>query len=202
MLANFGEVEFQTTLSKLRKRKRRLVFTSPTKREISQFQSHSDCKEMYKKAWCTYIVVVLPIQTYFVFAVFVAVAVVTAQLSFLLPTPRCDVRWKTCGNNCISLFGIQKELVQVSVKRDFPAARFLEAVPKPDLLIQYYLQNRSAGSSSLVSVKTDGFLLFHYRNFILKKSCEHCKNKGKTSFRALEKHATQECWGTPNDCFL
>ena len=57
-----------------------------------------------------------------------------------LPTanPSLWFKVKTCGNNCISLFGIQKELVQVSVKRAFPWARFSEAVPKPDLQIITY----------------------------------------------------------------
>ena len=56
----------------------------------------------------------------------------------------------------------------MSVKRDFPAARFSEAVPKPDLQINPYsivvkvLASWSVSSLIVLS-------LFHYRNFIFKK---------------------------------
>ena len=59
---------------------------------------------------------------------------------------------------------IQKD---VSVKRDFPAARFSEAVPKPDLQINpYSIVVKVLASWSVLRLIV---LLFHYRNFIFKK---------------------------------
>ena len=56
------------------------VFPSSIKREIRHFHVVvvQRLQEMYKRAWCTCKVVVLPIQTYWFFAVPVAVAVVVA----------------------------------------------------------------------------------------------------------------------------
>ena len=102
--------------------------------------------------------------------------------SFLLPTPRCDLRWKTCGNNCISLFGIQEELVLVSVKRDFLAARFSAGGPEA-WYSNYYLQNSSAGSSFLVSLKTDSFIIVSLPNLYFQKTLltRQTRNSGMLS---------------------